>query len=260
MSVPRSELSQEVEAFNQAAANISTPTPVPAIISVEEEQEPPKENAMDVDNTANESVSKSETPQAAGLKDNSTDPTLNSQPEKLTSDKSKPSPPQRLDLTEVTKSARNSLQTLPVNTLFIELDQLLLSFSKSSDEVAQTPVADLHQLDLPTLFPELQTYTMIDVAPGDIISSSEGKKKGDKKGGERDDPYKRTDEATYAKLNGNELFMRSKPILVSVVQPARRWRKGKWVNLDESPVLSDTDTPTPVAFDENSSGKSHCSD
>ena len=49
--------------------------------------------------------------------------------------------------------------------------------------------------------------------------------------------------------------MRSKPVLVSVLQPARKWRKGKWVNLDESPVMSDADTPTPAPSDENSSGE-----
>ncbi len=103
----------------------------------------------------------------------------------------------------------------------------------------------------------MQTYGFIDFNPSEIIassSSSEGKKKGDKKA-DREDPTKRVDETMVTKLYPTGFFMYNKPTLVSALQPSRKWRKGKWVNLEESPVVSDIDGPSPAITEPSASCK-----
>ena len=56
------------------------------------------------------------------------------------------------------------------------------------------------------------------------------------------------------KLHPSSSFMRTKPTLISALQPAKKWRKGKWVNLDESPVASDVDGPAPLVGEDSTCG------
>ena len=224
----------------------------------EQEKQEKAKDSMEVDDDAKDkqSTSVSETPNPpSGLKDQSNDPTLNSQPEGQGqgADTGAKGLLRPADLSEVTKSARNAIRTLPLNAFAIDVEDLLQPMAalgtSSKDSLNTQP-----EMDMTSIFPELQTYTLLDVASSDIITSSDGKKKSDRRG-DKDDPTKRTEETTYTRINPAGLFMRSKPTLVSVLQPARKWRKGKWINLDESPVVSDVDSGTPVPSDESSSGE-----
>ncbi len=87
---------------------------------------------------------------------------------------------------ERAKALRSSITSLPDNALFVQFDALALSTPDSNGTGGSTSqaVQDATDVDLPALFPELQTYGFIDFNPSEIVassSSSEGKKKGDKR-------------------------------------------------------------------------------
>lgn len=152
---------------------------------------------------------------------------------------------------EQAKILRSSLSSLPANALFANMEDFvpLPSDDPSSDDLYGFP-----DLGMASVFPELQPFTMTDVPDGSG-SSTDGKKKSDKKA-DKDDPNKRVEETTYNKVDPLTRLMVNKPVLVSALEPSRKWRKGEWIDIDESPVASDGDgTPQPVANSENSSGK-----
>ncbi|KLO14690.1 hypothetical protein SCHPADRAFT_850679 [Schizopora paradoxa] len=158
---------------------------------------------------------------------------------------------------EQSQALRSSIAALPDDALFVQFDSLALS-SESDSNGAESSTSQVtlapNDIDLQALFPELQVYGFIDLNPSEIIasSSSEGKKKADKKA-EKDDPTKRVDETMATKLCPIGFFMHKKPTLVSALQPSRKWRKGKWVNLEESPVVSDIDGPSPAITEPSAS-------
>lgn len=190
------------------------------------------------------------TESASGLKDSSSNPILNviAEPSTEVQEVSPPKEQKPLFTPEQTKRLRSSLASLPGETLFVSLDQLL---SISEEELLKSFPADEDPSKLPewdprSVFPEMQAFGMQEVSKCDIVGGIpvDGKKRGDKKL-DKDDPSRRIDETVYNKLYPASRFMNMKPTLVSALQPARRWRKGKWVELDESPVVSDVDAPLP---------------
>ena len=77
------------------------------------------------------------------------------------------------------------------------------------------------QLDLTTLFPNLQPLGLLDVHPGPV--PHEGKKKMEKRS-DKDDPNKRIEDTTYTKLYPTRQFMYTKPTLLGPLQPFKHWK------------------------------------
>ena len=194
------------------------------------------------------------------LKEGSNNPTLNSQPEVNASAPEVAAKEQKSLLTpEQAKTLRSSLLSLPDEALFVTLDQFVaLSDEQLSKSLAPEggSVETDPAFDWTVVFPELQAFSLIDVPNSEIVGngSSDGRRKSDKKA-DKDDPTKRVEETTYTKLCPTNRFMHIKPVLVSALQPAKKWRKGKWIDLDESPVMSDVDSPASLHGAENTCGE-----
>lgn len=214
---------------------------------------------MDIDSAVisldTEAASKTEEtdtlPEAKGLKDGSKNPTLNAHPESqvATANSWK-------EMSEHLKSLREPIAFLPERALFVDMDDL----EPFREVMNNLNASEEHELalqpDLSDIFPDLQPLAMVDVSTSDIINSngpSDGKKKADKKA-DKDDPTKRVEETTYTKLHPIGVFMHTKPTMVSALQPARKWRKGSWINLEESPVAGDADGSSATPSDESTCG------
>jgi chromatin modification-related protein VID21 len=92
--------------------------------------------------------------------------------------------------------------------------------------------SELHP-DLNSIFPDLQPLALLDIPP--IVSSSvpEGKRRSEKRS-DRDDPAKRSEDTTYAKLFSIGEFMFSKPTLLGPLQPSKNWKNGRWATFEDS--------------------------
>ncbi|CAL1705017.1 unnamed protein product [Somion occarium] len=135
-----------------------------------------------------------------------------------------------------------------VDKLFVDLDdfELVKSMSELSTEDLSLS-ASLPPPDLSSIFPDLQPYGLLDVAPA---TGSEGKRKSDRRG-DKDDPNKRTEDTTYSKLVPTNDFMLSKPTLLGPLEPSRHWSDGQWHNLDETAVVADFSSPSSRPVDES---------
>lgn len=192
----------------------------------------------------------------AGLKPDSSDPLLGSQPGSASQSNTLPVPsPSRA----VPKSNSNLYAPLREriaysddSKLFLDNDDLDLVKALSdltTDDPSPTAL-DLdspRSLDISDLFPDLQPLGMPDVAP------SEPRKRSDKKL-ERDDS-RRVDEAGYTKIVPMGKFMLCKPTLLSPLQPVRRWKNGRWFPPEE-PAVTEADSPSSKITDEQLSGES----
>ncbi|KAI0647240.1 hypothetical protein C8Q79DRAFT_1047538 [Trametes meyenii] len=135
-----------------------------------------------------------------------------------------------------------------LDKLFIDLDDLDIvkgMSDLSTDDF--NPNAPPPPADLSSIFPDLQPYSMLDVAPP---NGQEGRKKSDRRG-DRDDPNKRADDTTYSKLVPMSKFMQVKPTLVGTLQPSKHWRDGKWLHIEETPLFADVDVPPARPVEEN---------
>lgn len=94
--------------------------------------------------------------------------------------------------------------------------------------------------ELSTVFPDLQPYEMLDVAPAVILATLEGRKKSERRG-DKDDPNKKTEDTTYSKLFPASRFMRTKPTLLGPLLPSKRWKDGSWNPIEEAPIAADAD-------------------
>ena len=155
------------------------------------------------------------------------------------------------------KSLRNKiLNEVSEDSLFLNFDEVLSQTSKENSSVLTPEDMNIGvglDLSLSQIFPELQLYGMMDAMTLDNLfnSPNDGKKKGDRRA-DRDDPTKRVEETTYTKVCPTNRFMHQKPTLISALEPAKKWKKGRWVDLDESPVVSDVDGP-PATINPDSS-------
>lgn len=99
--------------------------------------------------------------------------------------------------------------------------------------------------DLSSIFPDLPPYEFLNVPAVPVTTcSAEMKKKSDRKS-DKDDPNKRVEDTTYTKLVPLGEFMQCKPTLLGPLNPAKRWRKGRWLNQEDTASNSENDTPTP---------------
>ncbi|KAI0780736.1 hypothetical protein BD413DRAFT_499713 [Trametes elegans] len=134
--------------------------------------------------------------------------------------------------------------------LFLDLDDLGLV--KSMSELSTddfSPTAPPPPPDLTSLFPDLQPYDMLDVAPAPP-TGHEGRKKSDRRG-DKDDPNKRAEDTTYSKLVPMSKFMQVKPTLVSTLKPSSHWKDGKWQHIEEAPIFADVDLPSARPIEDN---------
>lgn len=96
--------------------------------------------------------------------------------------------------------------------------------------------------DLSAIFPDLQPLGLLNVPTTGV---TEVKKKSDRKS-DKDDPNKRAEDTTYTKLVPLGEFMHCKPTLLGPLNPAKRWKQGKWVNQEDSASNSENDSSLTV--------------
>lgn len=137
-----------------------------------------------------------------------------------------------------------------INKLFVDLDDLDLVKSMSELSTDEPPAASTTTpshapYDLTAIFPDLQPYAMLDIAP-----HNEPRKKSERKS-DRDDPNKRAEDATYTKVVPVNKFMFVKPALISTVKPATYLKDGHWEPIEPTPVFADVEVPPARPIDEN---------
>ncbi|KAH9901614.1 hypothetical protein C8Q73DRAFT_252201 [Cubamyces lactineus] len=138
-----------------------------------------------------------------------------------------------------------------LDKLFLDLDDL--DIIKGMSELSTddfSPTAPPPPTDLTSIFPDLQPYGMLDVAPPAPTGPDGSRKKSDRRG-DKDDPNKRAEDTTYSKLVPMSKFMQVKPTLVGTLQPAKHWKDGKWERIEETPVFADIDVPPARPIEEN---------
>lgn len=114
------------------------------------------------------------------------------------------------------------------------------SFVRPEQADADKGESDLyHSLGLSTLFPELQPYGMLDVAPAVVLDPT---KKRSSRSNDKDDPNKRIDELNYTKVMPAGKFMTLKPTLLVPLEPATHWKDGKWLPMEEFAVPADSES------------------
>ena len=226
-------------------------------------------DAMDVDNVQPGEVegdkaadgdagrtqtTKTEVIDLAGLKPDSSDPVLGSQPSSESQNSTLPvrSPSKLPPKSNLYAPLRERIAYSGDNKLFVDNDDLDLvkALSDLTTDDSLPPSFDLEaarSLDLSDLFPDLQVLGIPDVAP------SEQKKRSDKKS-ERDDS-RRIDDAGYTKIAPMGKFMLCKPTLLGPLQPVRRWKNGRWLPPEE-PAVTEAESVSSKITDEQLSGES----
>lgn len=133
------------------------------------------------------------------------------------------------------------------NKLFLDLDDYddllkeLAALSTEDSNVEAPPPPP----DLSAIFPDLPPFGLLNVpVVPTTTTSAEVKKKSDRKS-DRDDPNKRVEDSTYTKLVPFGEFMHCKPTLLGPLNPAKRWKKGRWINQEDTASNSENDTSTP---------------
>ena len=188
-----------------------------------------------------------------GLKSSSNDPILavqtSSNSSSSNADSDTPATSTRASFKRAYAPLRERIMESEIDKLFLDLDDFHITHpSKMKDSDHDGPITiNLPPADLSTIFPELHPFSMLDVAPP-TAPVLEGKKKSS----DRDDPNKRIEDTTYAKLFSLGEFMYSKPTLIGPLQPSKNWKDGQWLSLDVTPVYADHEGP--VRFSEDMSG------
>lgn len=145
---------------------------------------------------------------------------------------------------EQIQTLREPIINLSESSFFAEID---LEQFRNALNISETD-SDIEP-ELQSVFPELQPYSLLDIA---ALETVDAKRKVDRKA-DKDDPFKRLEETTYNKLYPANKFMQVKPILISALQPSRKWHDGAWHSLDESPVIADLDSFSSLSGEEHSS-------
>lgn len=200
-------------------------------------------------------AAKSETADLAGLRLDSSDPVLGSQPgsslESQSSTLPAPNPGKSAPKSNLYAPLRDQIAYSDDSKLFVDNDDLDLIKALSDLTTADSspPALDIdspRSLDLSDLFPDLQPLGMPDVAP------SEPRKRSDKKS-ERDD-NRRVDDSGYTKIAPMGKFMLCKPTLLGPLQPVRRWKSGTWLP-PEDPAVTEAESSSTKITDEQLSGE-----
>lgn len=182
---------------------------------------------------------------ARGLKSSSQNPLLPqpgpSHSNKAPNSKSKP-------------SRSNAYVPLREEIVYSDLDKLIINLEDldlvkgMSEPSTDDPIlnAPLPPPDLYSIFPDLQPYTFLDVAP-----PPDGRRKSDRR--DRDDPNKRAEDTTYSKLVPTNEFMLQKMTLVGTLKPSKHWSytEHQWHDLDETAVVAEFSSPTSRPVEES---------
>ncbi|KAH8106775.1 hypothetical protein BXZ70DRAFT_915067 [Cristinia sonorae] len=214
------------------------------------------DKSMDVDSevtNARPSASQSQESQSqdaprmtTGLKDSSANPVLGSGTLPAA-----PKTPSKKTKSSTYAPLREQIVYSEPTNLFIDLDDLELlkgmSELTTDDHFSPPP-------DLTSIFPDLQPYSMLDLAP----PPGEGKRRSDRRA-DKDDPNKRAEDTTYTKLVPTSEVMWYKPTLLGPLDPAHHWTGDGWTGLEETAVVADFDSPSARPIDEavNTSGLYH---
>lgn len=143
------------------------------------------------------------------------------------------------------------------STLFLNLDDFPPVKKPSSSSAEHAPSEEAPPpADLASLFPDLQMYTILDVAPDAAVVSSTNSDSKKKTKVDREDPHKRIEESTLMKLAPLSRFTREKPTLLGPLQPSKHWKDGHWTGLDEGLTSADLEGSPPRVGDEVSCGMS----
>lgn len=190
-------------------------------------------------------------PEGSGLKSTSQNPILGGGQAISTSTKSSSKSKTK---SNTYAPLREQIVYSDLDKLFIDLDDLDITKAMAAltteDPLLSAPPPPT---DLSSIFPDLQPYGMLDVAP--VSFSSEGGKRRSDRRGDRDDPNKRAEDTTYSKLVPMNEFMFCKPTVLSALEPARHWMDGEWVDMDNVAVNAEFDTPNSRVVDDSV----HCS-
>ncbi|KAF5373029.1 hypothetical protein D9758_001649 [Tetrapyrgos nigripes] len=235
---PKQEQQDESANLQNSAMDVDAPPS-----SVQETQTQETQEIQEVRDETMEPVTEQTNesdPTPSGLKSSSSNPVLGS----IRKSNSHPSDPSAIPQSKTSRKnlyapLREKIAYSDFDKLFIDLDDFHITTPSKANPNGDGKESEclLPPTDLPDIFPDLQPYTILDVAssvPG------EEKKPRDKKS-ERDDPNKRIEEAAYTKVYPASKFIHSKPTLISALQPASHFKDGRWTNLDESPIMVEHD-------------------
>jgi chromatin modification-related protein VID21 len=178
-----------------------------------------------------------------GLKSTSTDPLLTATPSLQSASAEATSTLKTPPKPNVYFPMRERIAYSDDNKLFIDLDDYDglvkdLAALSTGDNVIDAPPPPP---DLSAIFPDLQPFGLLSVPPLPTTGPpTDTKKKPDRKS-DRDDPNKRVEDTSYTKLVPLGEFMHCKPTLVGPLNPAKRWRKGKWLNHEDAANSGEND-------------------
>ncbi|KAF5391851.1 hypothetical protein D9757_001818 [Collybiopsis confluens] len=142
---------------------------------------------------------------------------------------------------------REKIAYSEVDKLFLDLDDFRITIkNRSTDDLKES---FLPPSSLSDIFPDTQPYGMFDVATS-TVPPADGRRKSEKKSDRDDVVNKRIDEVAYSKLYPASTFMLFKPALVSALQPSKHIRNGQWVDLDQTPISVEHDSPQQVRLPE----------
>ena len=177
----------------------------------------------------------------SGLKVSSTNPlfpsTSNLQPEESSSHS------KHASKQNVYAPMRERIASSDDHKLFLDLDD----YDYLVKDLAALSEENIHEMpppphDLSAIFPDLQPFGLLNIPDTGV---TEVKKKSDRKS-DKDDPNKRTEDTTYANLVPLGKFNHCKPTLLGPMNPAKRWKQGKWANQEDSASNSENDSSLSV--------------
>lgn len=205
-------------------------------------------HAMDVEPAPVDSpaitVPKAEVIETPGLKLTSNNPILG-EPDSGNDIVSGPSKPKLKS--SLLAPLREQIVYSEVERLFLDLDDFDIVKSMSSLSTNDAAVLAPPPLpDLTEIFPDMQMFSLLDV-PSAICTDS--KKKSGR--GDKDDPNKRTEDATYMKVLPANDFMCHKITLLGALQPSKHYDDGVWHDLDEAAVVIDYENVSSRSVDES---------
>jgi chromatin modification-related protein VID21 len=126
--------------------------------------------------------------------------------------------------------------------LFIDADDYRLP-AKTETSETKPSAGLLPPPDITSIFSDMQAFTFIEPPSHrpSLSVNAEGKKRSDKRA-ERDDLHKRIEETSQTKIYPATKFMYIKPTLLGPLNPANRWKDGKWLSMeDDIPVSVEPD-------------------
>ncbi|TFK76575.1 hypothetical protein BDN72DRAFT_852844 [Pluteus cervinus] len=176
---------------------------------------------------------------SASLKVTSQDPILAANPNPLLGSGEQEASHKSTKVSAIYAPLRKQIVYMDDSDLFLDLDKLDLNGSMpTGTDLADGAIPP--PPDLSSVFPDLQAYNMLDLAQAIPLGASDGKKRSDKRA-DRDDPNRRAEDTTYAKLYPASKMMTTRPTLLGSLHPSKHWKDGHWLPFEESPVLPEQD-------------------